>query len=106
MSCRIPARGQMAGVDGRRGLAALAPRRQRGFYLSPDNKVMAAEVKACGSSFEIGTVRALFETRPYRTGGAAFDVTGDGQRFIVDYVGEQPTAAITLVVNWTADLKK
>jgi len=76
------------------------------FYLSPDNKVMAAEVKANGSSFEIGAVRALFETRPYRSGGAAFDVSADGQRFIVDYAGEQPTAAITLVVNWTADLRK
>jgi eukaryotic-like serine/threonine-protein kinase len=76
------------------------------FYLSPDNKVMAAEVKANGSIFEIGAVRALFETRPYRSGDAVFDVTADGQRFIVDYVGEQPTAAITLVVNWTAEAKK
>jgi Tol biopolymer transport system component len=76
------------------------------FYLSTDNKVMAAEVKSSGSSFEIGTVRALFETRPYRGGGAAFDATADGQRFIVDYAGEQPAAAITLVVNWTANLKK
>jgi Tol biopolymer transport system component len=76
------------------------------FYLSTDNKVMAAEVRASGSSFEIGTVRALFETRPYRSGGSVFDVTADGQRFIIEYAGEQPTAAITLVVNWTADLKK
>jgi eukaryotic-like serine/threonine-protein kinase len=76
------------------------------FYLSPDNKIMAAEVKGNGSSFEVGAVRALFETRPYRTGGAAFDVTADGQRFIINYTAEQPTAAITLVVNWPADLKK
>jgi Tol biopolymer transport system component len=76
------------------------------FYLSPDNKVMAAEVRAIGSSFEIGAVRALFETRIYRPGGASFDVTADGQRFIIDYAGEQPTAAITLVVNWSADVKK
>jgi dipeptidyl aminopeptidase/acylaminoacyl peptidase len=76
------------------------------FYLSPDNKVMAAEVRANGSSFEVGAVRALFETRPYRTSGAAFDVSADGQRFIIKYAQEQPTAAITLVVNWTAELKK
>jgi len=75
-------------------------------YLSPDNKLMAAEVRASGSSFEIGAVRALFETRPYRSGGATFDVSADGQRFIIDYAQEQPSAAITLVVNWTADLKK
>jgi eukaryotic-like serine/threonine-protein kinase len=76
------------------------------FYLSPDNKVMAAEVRGNGSSFEIGAVRALFETRPYRSGGAAFDVSADGQRFIIEYAQEQPTAAITLVVNWPAEVKK
>ena len=54
------------------------------FYLSPDNKVMAAEVKGNGSGFEIGAVRALFETRPYRSGGAAFDMSTDGQRFIIE----------------------
>jgi Tol biopolymer transport system component len=76
------------------------------FYLSPDNKVMAAEVRASGTSFEIGAAQPLFETRPYRSGGAAFDVSADGQRFIIEYAGEQPTAAITLVVNWDAELKK
>jgi WD40 repeat protein len=76
------------------------------FYLSPDNKIMAADVRRSGSSFEVGAVRALFETRPYRGSGAAFDVTADGQRFIVNYTAEQPTAAITLVVNWTAEVKK
>jgi Tol biopolymer transport system component len=76
------------------------------FYLSPDNKVMAAEVRGNQSGFEIGAVRALFETRPYRSGGAAFDVSADGQRFIVEYAQKQPTATITLVVNWPAELKK
>jgi eukaryotic-like serine/threonine-protein kinase len=77
------------------------------FYLSPDNKLMAAEVKANESSFEIGAVQPLFETRPYRTViNGSFDVSADGQRFVIAYEAGQPTAAITLVVNWTADLKK
>jgi Tol biopolymer transport system component len=76
------------------------------FFLSPDNKIMEAEVKGGASSFEVGTVGALFETRPYRTGGAAFDVTADGQRFLVNYYAEQPNALITLVENWDAELKK
>ncbi len=81
--------------------------RNRDFYLSPDNKMMAAEVKENGSSFEVGAVHTLFETRPYRSGGLEpFDVTADGQRFIIDYLEEQPSAAITLVVNWPADLKR
>ena len=75
------------------------------FYFSPDNKVMSAEVKTGGSKFEVGAVHALFETRSYGIFGR-YDVTADGQRFIVPYEAGKPTAAITLVVNWDAELKK
>jgi hypothetical protein len=45
------------------------------------------------------------ETRP--AGGlASFDAAGDGQRFVFAYELGQPDAAITLVVNWNADVKK
>jgi dipeptidyl aminopeptidase/acylaminoacyl peptidase len=75
------------------------------FYISSDNKMMATEVKAGGSSFEVGATHALFATRPYGVFGR-FDVTADGQRFLIPYETGQPTAAITLVVNWPAELKK
>ncbi len=75
------------------------------FYLSSDNKVMATEVKASGSSFAVGATHALFGTRPYGVFGR-FDVSADGQRFAIPYEAGQPTAAITLVVNWPAELKK
>jgi serine/threonine protein kinase len=75
------------------------------FYLSFDNKLMAADVKASGTSFDVGALHTLFETRPY-SGLGSFDATADGQRFVVISESGQPTAAITLVVNWTADLKK
>jgi hypothetical protein len=68
---------------------------------------MAAEMRARRSSFEIGIVQPLFETRPYRAFiNGSYDVTADGRRFVIAYEAGQPTAAITLVVNWTADLKK
>jgi len=79
------------------------------FYVSPsDDKIMAAEVKANGSSFEVGAVRALFEIRPYFGLFTAnlFDVTPDGQRFIVAYDAQQSNTALTLVANWPALLKK
>jgi len=76
------------------------------FYLSLDNKMMAAEVKASGSSFAIGGARQLFETRAYRSQVGAFDVSADGQRFILAYEPGQPNEAITLVENWDAELKK
>jgi len=75
------------------------------FYLSSDNKMMATEVKASGSSFEVGATHALFGTRPYGVFGR-FDVSADGQRFAIPYEAGQPSAAITLVVNWPAELKK
>jgi len=76
------------------------------FYLSLDNKMMAAEIKTSGSSFVIGAVRQLFETRAYRSQVGAYDVSADGQRFILANEPGQPNEAITLVLNWDAELKK
>ena len=67
---------------------------------------MATEVKHGGAGFEVGAGHALFETRPYRTGGAQFDVAPDSQRFLIDYSLQQPNTSITLVVNWDAEVKK
>ena len=76
------------------------------FYLSADNKIVAAEVKADASGFAIRAVNPLFETRVYRSAYGGFDVTADGQRFIICYEPGQPNVAITLVENWDAELKK
>ena len=76
------------------------------FYLAEDNKIVAAEVKADGSSFAIGAVNPLFETRLYRSPYGGYDVSADGQRFIIAYEPGQPNVAITLVENWDAELKK
>jgi eukaryotic-like serine/threonine-protein kinase len=76
------------------------------FYLADDNKLMAAEVKSSGASFEVGVVHALFETHPYQL-GQAYDCTADGQRFLVNTIaGEETSSPVTLVVNWNVDLKK
>jgi eukaryotic-like serine/threonine-protein kinase len=76
------------------------------FYLAADNKLMVVEVKISGSSLEIGALRPLFETNPAWQ-GRDFDVTADGQRFLVNnLVEERGSLPLTLVVNWTADLKR
>jgi eukaryotic-like serine/threonine-protein kinase len=75
------------------------------FYLATDNRLMAAEVTARGSSVEVGAVRPLFEMRPFRAGGMTYDVAPDGQRFSVNYSVEDPNAALTLVLNWNAEIK-
>jgi serine/threonine protein kinase len=76
------------------------------FYLSPDNKIMAATVSVSGSSFTTGAVTPLFDTPVYRTFFGAYDVTADGQRFIIPYEPGQSNTVITLVENWDAELKK
>jgi len=79
------------------------------FYLAPDNKLMAAAVNGKGGSFEPGAVKTLFETRAVTVtvGGAPHNVSADGQRFLINTLPEQAgSAPITVVVNWTAGLKK
>jgi Tol biopolymer transport system component len=78
------------------------------FYLAPDNKLMAAQVNGQGPGVEVGPVRMLFQTRAKTIDTRyAYDVSADGQRFLVITPVEQTTSApLTLVVNWPALLKK
>ena len=64
---------------------------------------MAVEVMA-GQEFQVGTPTPLFQTPPSAIVG---DVTADGKRFLlVTPVGPSASVPFTVVVNWTAGLKK
>jgi hypothetical protein len=79
------------------------------FYLSPDRKMMAVPVKTGGVAFEAGTPVALFETvaAPYTPIGWCYDVTRDGQRFLMmEPAAESSAQPITVITNWQAGLKK
>jgi serine/threonine protein kinase/Tol biopolymer transport system component len=76
------------------------------FYLASDATLMAAEVNAIGTSFQIGRVRPLFKMAP---GGPryAYEVSADGQRFLVNTIVDSATSApITVVVNWLSALRR
>jgi serine/threonine protein kinase/WD40 repeat protein len=80
------------------------------FYLAPDGKIMAVEVKT-SPTFEAGTATPLFQTRRRVTVSStdmfSYDVSADGQRFLVSTdVGEVTSSPLTMVLNWTAGLKK
>lgn len=65
---------------------------------------MLAAVIGRGSAFEVGEVRSLFEIRPAGP-RYTYDVTADGQRFLVNTLLEEASPApITLFVNWPAIL--
>jgi eukaryotic-like serine/threonine-protein kinase len=77
------------------------------FYLTPANKMMSAVVAGEGSRFEVGAVRPLFDMPASRGIGSNYDVSSDGQRFLVNTLADdEAPAPITLVVNWPALLKK
>lgn len=77
------------------------------FYLRTDRTLMAATVDGRGEAFQVGAARPLFQTRVSGTAlGAPYDVSADGQRFLVNVADEDPTPEpITVVVNWTAALR-
>jgi eukaryotic-like serine/threonine-protein kinase len=82
------------------------------FYVDwPNRKLMAASVNAKGSVFEVGTVTGLFEVRatqgPYPWySGYPYDVSADGQQFLIVTTPDLVETPITVVLNWTSLLKK
>ena len=75
------------------------------YYLALDGSMMAVSVSTHGDSVELGRPQALFRA-PMNPQAPAYDVTADGKRFLINGVGDQQDTPITVVVNWTAGIKK
>jgi len=74
------------------------------FYSAPSDALMAATVDGKGSRFAVIKTTALFTKRLV---GNGYGVSADGQRFLLNTEVEQTAPSpITVVVNWTAGLKK
>jgi dipeptidyl aminopeptidase/acylaminoacyl peptidase len=74
------------------------------FYLAPDLNLVAVEVKP-GTTFAAGAQRALFQVDDAGLGAGTgkYDVTRDGQRFLVNTAFDPPAVdPILVVLNWTA----
>jgi Tol biopolymer transport system component len=76
------------------------------FYLAPDNQLVAADVSAHDSTFDVGAVRPLFQTQARVNRGYMYDVSADGQRFLVNRLVEQAVQPLTFLINWPATLRK
>ncbi len=76
------------------------------FYLWQD-RMMAAEIRLGSSSVDVGAVKTLFQHNgDLSLNNEPYDVTGDGQRFIIiSSKSSSPTPA-TLVVNWVGEIEK
>jgi Tol biopolymer transport system component len=76
-------------------------------YLNADHSMMAVPVKGSGARFEAGTPSRLFEVDHVPSAGPIFDVTADGQRFIVNSAAPSKVKPhLVVIVNWPALLKK
>jgi hypothetical protein len=78
------------------------------FYVSLDGKLMATDV-SIGSAFKPGITKALFAA-PIQIGDETidsfrWDVTAHGDRFLID-TATTASEPLTIVLNWTAALKK
>jgi len=74
------------------------------------NVLAAVDVREKGDSLEVGQPVSLFpfhhSLRTYRLGMIDYDVSSDGMRFLLNAAADENTRPLTLVVNWTAELKK
>ena len=76
------------------------------FYQAADQKLMSVEVSADESGVQVGQAKALFQLPP-SGGGASYDVTPDGRKFLVKRgLASESESPLTVVVNWPAELKK
>jgi Tol biopolymer transport system component len=80
------------------------------YFISADGRMMAVAVTTDGATFTADVPHPLFEVMvpearaPYPSDYA---VTADGQRFLVNTVVDQPSRpALTVILNWTAELKR
>jgi len=79
------------------------------FFVAPDGQMMSSAVKTGGIEFQFGAPKPLFKTRmlAWTTNFHEYDVSPDGQRFLIGtLVGETKAAPPTVILNWSAILKK
>lgn len=75
------------------------------FYVSPEGQLMAAEVSVRNGTLEVGQVRKLLDGIVSR--GIPYDVSADGQKFLVVDDGTAVAAPpLTLVQNWPGAMRK
>ena len=74
--------------------------------MSPDNKLLAVSLTLGADSLEPSTPRELFPLPAMEMGWSPYEVAPDSQHFLVRAAPGRVGAPLTVIVNWTALLKK
>jgi Tol biopolymer transport system component len=76
------------------------------FFVAADGKLMAVPVKATAAAFETGSTVALFDADLVEEDFFMYDVTADGQHFLITTDGFGVSSPpLNVVVNWNSMLK-
>jgi hypothetical protein len=79
------------------------------FYLAPDGKIMGTPVTT-GASFDAETPVALFQAYPREMIATSeqfdYDISKDGQRFLINTQLKAALTPMSVVMNWAASLNK
>jgi serine/threonine protein kinase/Tol biopolymer transport system component len=76
------------------------------FFSTMDNRLMEADLALSASSLEVKSIRPLFQMNPPSEAMPLFDVSADGERFVVLTSDRPDSNSITLIANWTALLRQ
>ncbi|MCY7375506.1 MAG: protein kinase [Pyrinomonadaceae bacterium] len=79
------------------------------FFVAPDGTLMSSAVKTAGGEFQYAAPKPLFKIRMLAWFGNVheYDVSPDGNRFLIGtLIGDTKFPPPTVILNWTADLKK
>jgi serine/threonine protein kinase len=75
------------------------------FFATMGNRLMVAQI-AKQPNFHIDSIRSLFQLDLPNYAAPLYDVSADGQRFVVLTADHTKSASITLLTNWPAELKE
>ena len=67
---------------------------------------MAVSLATSAAGLDVSAPTALFDIAVSPGARQQYDVTGDGQRFLVNAVTVESETPVTIVLNWAAGLRK
>jgi len=74
------------------------------YYIDPTYSLFAVPVKEVGGALQFGTAQKLVSN--WSAPNVFYDLTPDGKKILLDRYSQQVNQSVTVVTNFTADLKK
>ena len=77
------------------------------FFLDGGDNMTAVDTSASGNTIRPGTPHALFPARAAQSARGPYTITADGTKFLINSGDvQEESEPLTLLQNWTAELKK